>query len=471
MVAPRAQLIRVFPAGLLLVAALLAGCSSMATRRDFYDPIIADIRAERYDSAVVKLDEANAKNKFGHKDRLLYFIDDGLARHYAGEYQASNEILQQADLAVQELFTKSVSRAAASALLNDNVLEYAGEDYEDLYINLIKALNYIALEQFDEAFVEIRRVNEKLQLLEQKYADAARELNKGRESDKDAREVKLEYKPETVQFYTDAFAHYLSMRLYAAVGKFDDARIDYDRIVEAFDTQPLVYDFPMPELRYRAREGTILSAVALTGLGPRKEAFNLRLRSDKDLELVQVLYTDTDGKEAVYQHLPLNLGVDYYFKFAIPRLETRPSIVGDVRVFADGEELGRLALLEDVGLVGKETFEANKSLIYVRTIIRAVAKALASHKLKKDADTGGLGGWLKKAAIDAVTDLTENADLRSAQLLPGRVLVGDFEIEPGVYDLVCKVYDRDGRLLMTEEYPQYRVLANGLNLIEAICPK
>jgi len=450
---------------LLVAAALLTGCGSVATNRGFYDPITEDLRREEYPAAIERLEQARASGKFGEKDRFVYFMDAGLAHHYAGNFSASNEKLHLAEAAADELFTKSISRAAASVLLNDNVLEYAGEDYEILYTNLIKALNYIALNQFDDAFVEIRRVNEKLGLLERKYADAAATLQDGMKDDTAG--VRVDYKPERVRFYSSAFARYLSMHVYAAEGKFDDARIDHDDLKEAFAGQPFVYNFSQPKVRYYSADRAILSVVALAGLGPRKEAFNLRIRTDKDLGLVQVLYTDSDGRDAEYGHLPIDVGADFYFKLAIPRVTTRPSAIAYVKVLADSVEIGQLELLEDVAAVAQETFAAQKSLIYLRTIARAVAKGLTAYNLKKKADTGGLGGWLKKAAIDVVTDISENADLRSAQLLPGRILVGDFEIKPGEYDLAIEFYTADRQLISRWQFDHYRVTRDGLNLIRA----
>lgn len=459
----------VVAAVLLGGAVLSCGCSSVATRRGFYDPIVADVRSENYPGAVVKIEKALEENKFTKKDRFLYFLDAGLALHYAGNYQLSNEKLQLAEEAAEELFTKSISRAAASVLLNDNVLEYSGEDYEILYANLIKALNYLALGEFDEAFVEIRRANNKLGLLEDKYAEAAREYQRGAEAD--TTKTGIDYKPKHVRFYNDAFARYLSMHLYAADDKPDDARIDYNFLTEAFESQPFVYNFAQPEVFYQAENKAILSVVALAGLGPRKEAFTLRLRTDKDLGLVQILYTDSDGREAEYGHLPLPVEADYYFKFAIPRVDARPSDIGRIRLLANGIEVGELRLLEDVAAVAEETFEAKKSLIYLRSVARAVAKGLVAHNMKKKADTGGLEGWLKKAAIDVATDVSENADLRSAQLLPGKVYVGDFALEPGIYDLAVEFYAADGLLISRDVFTGYNVTSSGLNLIEAISPR
>jgi hypothetical protein len=121
-----------------------------------------------------------------------------------------------------------------------------------------------------------------------------------------------------------------------------------------------------------------------------------------------------------------------------------------------------------VSSVARETFEAKKSLIYIRSVARAVAKGLIAHRQKERVDTGGLGGWLKKAAIDAITDVSENADLRCARLLPGRVYVGDFVLQPGKYNLTVEFLDATGAHIGGQSYPDYEVTPDGFNLIEAV---
>jgi hypothetical protein len=450
---------------LLLCLFLFTGCGSVATRKGFYEPITAELRNGNFDAAVQKIEAAKAKNKYGQKDRFLYYIDAGLTYHYASRFDTSNQKLTFAEDAADELFTKSISRASLSLLLNDNVLEYAGEDYEILYTNLIKALNYIDVDNFDDAFVEVKRANEKLNLLEQKYGEASQKFKEG--SLADTAKVAIDYKAKKVRFNNDAFARYLSMHMYSADGKMDDARIDYDLLGQAFREQPHIYDFAIPDVKYFSKNKAILSIVGLAGLSPVKEVLNLRLRTDKDLDLVQILYTDPKKEGSEYGHLPLPVSEDYYFKFSIPQIVPRSSYISRIRVFADSSFIGELQLLEDVGKVAQETFEAKKSLIYLRTIARCVFKGLAGHKAKKKADTGGLGGWLKKAAIDVATDISENADLRCSRLLPGKIYVGDFEIEPGTYDLRIEFLDEEGNVVSSTEISDYQVLKKGLNLIEA----
>lgn len=453
--------------GLLLALLGVIACGSLATRKGFYDPITAELRQGNYSEAAAAIEKARDENKYGKKDRFLYYIDAGLAYHYARNYDSSIVRLSDAEKAAEELFTKSISRAALSLMLNDNVLEYAGEDYEILYTNLFKALDFIALNDFDAAFVEVRRANEKLSLLEQKYRKASEDLNEG--TKQDTVEIKMKYEAEKVRFNNDAFARYLSMHMYAAEGRYDDARIDYEWMQKAFLEQPHIYDFDMPEVKYipEERDLEILSVIGLAGLSPVKEALNLRLRTDKDLDLVQILYTDPKRKGTEYSHIVWPVDHDYYFKLAIPELVDRPIKVAHIEVYVDSNYVGNLQLLEDVGSVARETFNAKKSLIYLRTVGRALAKGLITYKQKKKSDDGNVGGWLKKLAIDVVTDITENADLRCSRLLPGEIYVGDFEVPPGSRTIEVVFLDEHGRILKKAPFPQYKILKKGLNMVEA----
>jgi len=454
---------------LIAIVLLAAACSHLATRKGFYEPITAELRTGNAASAEQMLETAREKGKFAQKDRLLYFIDAGMLAHYADRYQLSNEKLEVAEVAAEELYTKSVSRAALSLLLNDNTLEYAGEDYEILYTNLVKALNYVALREFEDAFVEIRRANLKLERLQQKYGDDA--ANFRQDMANDSNDVEVQFDMPELRFHNDALARYLSMHMYASAGKYDDARIDHDYLVQAFEMQPHIYDFPPPDVAYRSDSGAILSVVALVGLAPTKEPINLRIRTDKDLGLVQVLYDDPSMNGAEYGHLPVNVKADYYFKFALPTLVDRPSQIGSVEVVLDGQPVGELQLIEDVSRVAQATFDAHKTLIYMRSVARAVIKGLAAHKLKKKADTGGLEGWLKKAAIDVGTDVLENADLRSAQYLPGRVLVRDFETTPGMHQVVLRLISPSGHEIGRIDQGEIQVEPEGWNLVQSSSPQ
>ena len=453
----------------LAAIAWLAGCGSMATRKGFYTPITAEVRAGRIVEATALLEKARADGKYGEKDRLLYYLDAGFLNHYASRWDASNQKLHLADAAADELFTKSISKAAASMLLNDNALEYAGEDYEVLYANLISALNYAELGSHDDAFVEIRRANLLLEGLQAKYDDAGQQFE--RKTPDDSTDISIDYSADKVRFHNDAFARWLSMHMYASDAQFDDADIDYTYLIKAFEEQPHIYDFDPPPVRYRSDSGAVLSVVGLLGLAPTKQALNLRLRTDKDLGLVQILYDGPGKEDTEYGHLPINVGTDLYLKFSIPQLVDRVSQAVTAELFVDGTFYGELSLLEDVGQVSRETFAARKSLIYLRSVARTLVKGLATTKLKKKVDTGGLAGWLKKAAVDVASDLTENADLRCSEFMPDRIMIGDFDLTPGIHDIEIIFENGQGELVGRRLIPGFRVSAGYFNLISASCPR
>ena len=116
---------------LLILVFVFSGCSSMVTTTEQYDAIEKLIVQENYSQAASVF--ANGKNEhFGAKDRVLYWLDAGLLNHYALQDSLAILNLQKADFAIEELFTTSISKGAASMLLNDNALDYSGEDYENL---------------------------------------------------------------------------------------------------------------------------------------------------------------------------------------------------------------------------------------------------------------------------------------------------------------------------------------------------
>ena len=161
---------------LLIILIFTISCASIQTQKSHFVVIENNVLMQNYSDAILQLE--TSKDKFyNKKDRVVYYLDLGMLLHFDKQYERSNRMLSEAEKGIAELYTKSVTRAASSLLLNDNVLEYAGEDYEDIYLNAFKALNYLALNKFDDSFVEIRRINEKLSFLEQKYTKLANRYN------------------------------------------------------------------------------------------------------------------------------------------------------------------------------------------------------------------------------------------------------------------------------------------------------
>ncbi|MDD4278001.1 MAG: hypothetical protein PHT37_08955, partial [Candidatus Cloacimonetes bacterium] len=293
---------------LLFMAILLSSCASAVHSQKVVQSLDNALASRDIDAAL-KIVE-NPKN-YKDKERLLYYLDAGMLHHYKGDWERSNELLELAESAIEQLQTKSLSRGAGSMLLNDNTLEYSGEDYEDIYINVFKALNYLNLDERDDAFVEIRRLDDKLGYLEQKHAKMAKELLK---------DSKAEIKPKDLKsrFHASALARYLSMVMYEADRQKDDARIDYDNIQFAFASQPDLYPFSPPELMHpqAAKSNNVVRVLSFINRGPYKQSREMHVHTSENLLLLGSVDQDLDIAPIAWP----GIKEGYYFKFALPYL-------------------------------------------------------------------------------------------------------------------------------------------------------
>ncbi|MDR3173753.1 MAG: hypothetical protein LBU19_05855, partial [Treponema sp.] len=153
-----------------LIAGILVSCASAP-----FELVDEDLGRAQYEKSAETL-EKNRRKLYGG-DTILYYLDKGMLTHYAGLYEESSGLLQAGDRAIEEA-AKSILQTAGTYLLNDTVQDYPGEDYEDIYVNSFNALNYYHRGDLEEALVEIRRMNNKIRNLADKYGVAISELQK-----------------------------------------------------------------------------------------------------------------------------------------------------------------------------------------------------------------------------------------------------------------------------------------------------
>lgn len=398
---------------------------------------------------------------YKNKERLLYYLDAGILHHYNEDWARSNELLDLAEDAFVELYTKSLTRAGASMLLNDNILEYAGEDYEDIYINVFKALNYLNLDDTEAAFVEVRKVDDKLSYLEQKHARIAKEMSE----DKDA---KIEVKAGKNRFHSSALARYLSMALYKAAGKQDDARIDYDNILFAFNSQPEIYPFSPPDIIHpqKAKAGNVVRVLSFINRGPSKQARELHIHTSKDLLLIGSVDDDVELDAIPWE----GIEEGYYFKFAVPYMQQAPARIAFVEAVTQDGKRYRLQKLEDLNQVALRSFEIKEPIILLKSITRSVLKGLAAEEAKAQAEKrdSSLAASLLSLATDAAVFLSENADLRLSHFFPQAALIAEIPLPEGEHNIRLEYFSQQGNMLYSEEHP-ITVSSYKPNLISSWC--
>jgi hypothetical protein len=439
---------RTFYAGKTYTAILLAAffLFSCATTEHFAR-VDDSLNKERYSESITTLESLKSRIYNPSRDMVLYYLDRGMLSHYAGEYGESSELLQNGERAIEEAFTKSITRGAGSFMVNDNVLEYAGEDYEDIYTNAFNALNYYHQGDIDGAMVEIRRMNIKLTALETKY-DAARTTLQTQALADGVSSSDIPSNPDAPsKFSNSALARYLGMLFYRQDDQSDSARIDSENLLLAFANAPDVYRHPVPasipdELEIPAGQAR-LNIIAFSGLSPVKQSNTMRI--------------------------PLSRG--RYVKISLPEMISRPSIVDRIEVQFDNGMNFRLELLEDIDAIARDTFKSRRGLMYTKSIVRAITKATTSSVLDAVSErTDGLLGLafgIASLGSQVYAEASEQADLRVSRYFPARAWVGGINVDPGRYSFHVNFYGRSGGPLTTQYFENVTVSPLSLNLIEA----
>lgn len=386
----------------VLLSLLVAGC---ATNLRHYPAIEQSLLQGSHQRVVQLIERARQEGAYEEKDRVLYSLELGLAHHYAHNYKHSNERLSLADEYIDELFTKSISNMGFSFLTNNTQLPYRGEPHENIYLNAFKAFNYAHLGQPQDVFVEVRKIDNKLSRMETEFQRMAEDYRESAlesiEEDVEITPGEVNFQPGQTKFHSSALGRYLGYVMYLTEGDEDDARIDLNKMREAFQNQPGIYNFEFPDVpretdlpENRAR----VNVFGLLGQGPVKVQETVRIKFK-----------------------------GYYVKWAFPEMKTRGTDIDRVVVERNGEPVSILEKLEDVNRVSKAIFELKEPLIRAHNFIRALSKAIAAKEVRKNNDGGALG----ILASVASQEFTENADLRTTRLLPGEIHVGHFTVPSG----------------------------------------
>jgi len=397
--------------------------SSCATSPMIQPQINSLVVAEQFDYALKLLE--NNEQSYGSNNRLLYLLDYGLVLHYAGRYQESIMVFEQAKMEFDKMITVSLSRQAGTWLMNDNTAPYRGEDFERVMINVFQALNFAALNKFEEALVEARNADSKLSLFNRQYE----------------RDQKNVYKE-------DAFARLLMGIMYEAVGTradLNDAHISYAKAVKIYEEDyELFYGIPTP----RILKENILATAKFMGseeydyFGKKFEGTPFVSLSEKqhkaELYLIQYHgYSPVKHQTAI----PIPLPGGYLTKFTFPKYEVRknPHVEGVFKAVGQNEVSIDFDLEkgEDLSAIAIQNLDNRK----VRVIAKAALRAFGKYSVERIQENHIEGKYGKDTAkwfryVSSLYNIhSEQADLRSWQTLPAGIRLSRIIVDPGEYGI------------------------------------
>jgi hypothetical protein len=419
----------------ILPAALSFFLVSCASTSAFYTGVENNIADGNYGAA---LDQVRANRPaYGDKSTVLYNLDVGLLFHYAGVPDSSNIYFFAAEKEIGELFTRSVTLAAASMLLNDNVLPYEGEDFEKVLVNVFLALNYAQKGEPDDALVEARKVDEKL------------------------REYARQYEGKN-KYQEDAFIRYVTGVLYESRGEVNDAFIAYRKAFETYRVYTKEYGTPAPSflLDDLVRTATLMS---FDDEAASYRAMGGRAYTSGGVPSGSVIVLVYSGRGPVKQEvrpkvsIPDEKAVIHTFQVALPKFVARHQAGRrysvDVR---QGEGvtpmMATTEVAEDVTAIAARTLEDRLSLIYLKSGGRALLKFLAAEKAKSELSKNSddkVRNFLGSLAVDLTVAVTEQADVRTWRTLPAEFQIARLNIAPG--DYTVRVSSSDGKYILPGE--------------------
>lgn len=454
---------------LLLLGLLLAQCRSLEYM-DARQNVSQSFEQSDYERAVELLEGYREDGVYREQDRVLYNLEKSLAARYAGDYRLSNEHFDRAEALIDSLYGVSVTRNLRAFIINDYELEYAGEDYENVYLNAFKALNYLHMGDYEAALVESRRIGFKLR----DYVDRHRRVaNEAAAEDTTGLGDTVSWQPGPAQVEHSPMGHYLSTVIFTQQGRLDNARIEHESLLQALENhgrhEALRDEAFREDMDRLTRPGDYNTlAMAFSGRSPIKR------------------------EERVDLYLPEK---EVYLTAAYPVLESRESEVDrvQVRVSEGGPASGQtkeLRKIEDMEQVATQIYETRRPLVYSRAVVRAFLRAAgargAAHLAEEGTrrlladdeeegeeeegadggedeargsredngagagETAELVGTLVGAALNLGQRGVEVADLRSWTTLPGVAHGQVLDLPEGRHELEFRYLDRAGRTVHRE---------------------
>lgn len=427
---------------LLLVLTVMAGCAPSTNHLQIVEK---NIHNRNY-KAAIKVLKKN-KKEYREKDQVVYQTEMGMLLHLDSQYQASNRLLQKAERVTEDLYTKSITDEAGSYFTNDNSLAYAGEDFERVMINIFGAVNYVFLGEWDEALVEARRVDHKLNVFNDKY------------------KKKSVYKE-------DAFARYLSGILYEAQGEESDAFVAYRKAYDSYRSYEVDYGTSVPE-RLKA---DLLRVTKKLGLTEEYKLYRQAFSGTREIpenthrNMGEVVFLGYNGLSPIKVEKPFTIRLpkpggrgSYLMKIAFPKFHPRSNIIGHARVVLTGSKgvyfKDRTFEVEDIEAIAIKNLNDRIGRIQAKAIARASAKYLATAVAENQAkEQGGeLAGLLVGLAGNVAAAATETIDQRSWRSLPATIHLSRMSVPPGTYNVTIEYYHKSGRKLETRAMGTIRV--------------
>lgn len=434
--------IAVFPGFVMVLMLLLStGCATYYQKNLKFQEAFANGKLDKAE----KLLNKNEKVAEG-KNRLLYFMQIGVVLQLQGKYEESNSYLEKAYIFLED-YKKTVGYEALALITNPGVKPYTGEDHEKVLIHYYKALNYLMLRNPSAALVEARRLNNKLNVLNDRYGE-----KKNRYSD-------------------DAFAHILMGIAYEMDNDINNAFIAYRNAYESYkknyspefgvqapeqlkkdllrtaylmgfqnELQQYEKEFGV-DYQFQKKENPELIFFWHNGLGPVKSEWSANFTIVKGQGGVATFVNEELGLNFAFP-LPDNgepnggLGDLKFVRVAFPKYQSRQPYFASATLSTDGQTY-QLEKAEDLNQIATSILQDRMLRELGSSLLRLATKQASEYALRQESEEAG-------AVLSVVNAITEKADTRNWQTLPYSIYYSRIPLEEGENSLTLKTKPTQG---------------------------
>lgn len=401
--------------GVLLVLIVAQSCATYYQANHQFN---TSFENGKLDQAFEELQSTSSRDL--RKQKFLFLANNGLLLSILGRYEESNEYLEKAFIFGED-YQRNYLNEAASYLTNPMVTAYKGEDHEHLMVLYYKAMNYLKMNMHEEALVECRRLNIRLQQLSDRY-----------EADK--------------KYKRDAFVHLLMGIIYEADNDYNNAFIAYRNAFDIYqtdyadlfktETPPQLKEdllrtsylsglndehefykkeFAREDYQYVPSEGGDLVFFWHNGLSPVKAEWSINFvinRKDNWITFVNEEYafsfpfnlSNSDEKDKS------GLAALEVFRVAFPKYVERPVYFNEASI-NNNDSVISLQAVEDVDKIAKQVLQQRMALEFSKALARAALKKVAEYEMKKENKALG-------SLFGIINAISEKADTRNWQTLP-----------------------------------------------------
>ncbi|WP_392558759.1 COG3014 family protein [Orbus mooreae] len=367
-------------------------------------------------------------------DPLLWTLNGGALARQCNDYQKSITYLDQAEAIFKQketaLALSAVGQSLGSILVNNNVNDYQGENYEKIMMNVYKGLNFMSLNDFDNARVEFNRALDRqrraAEYFEQEINEAykqynhseyAKEINTHSLTNSNIKNYRGDISPELLYpDFINPFATYISGLFFYLDHDYSKAEALFRQTARMLPNQKQVQDDLKLSTQSSKQKQNYVWLIYENGQGMLKSAFTYHFPSY--LFTDKVITTD------------ITVPTIYKRSLSYPYLKLEQQATTEIA---------------DMDNIVQQEFKKKLPAIMTEAMLNMIAKSTIQYTLEEKLEEygGKFWGFLYQLS-------TDTADIRQWRAIPKNIQVARIPIQ----DNTVTIYKPDGTILTKIDYLQ-----------------